>query len=227
MASDGNPPAVGRRQVLGLAAAGAAIGLAQAGTAGAQAAANPAPGGAAAKGPGIPTPTPVVETRAGRVQGLVMDGVCHFRGVRYGAAPIGPLRWAPPQPAKAWTGIFDASDFGAPAMQLAGGTSVETTNDFGFQMHRVFTTPSELKVMNEDCLYLNVWTPAPDGKKRPVMVWIHGGGYAYGSGAQPIYQCDGLARAGDVVAVSVNHRLNVFGYLHLGDLMGPDYATSG
>ena len=69
-------------------------------------------------------------------------------------------------------------------MKSAGGTSVETTNDFGFQMHRVFTTPSELKVMNEDCLYLNVWTPGADAKKRPVMVWIHGGGYAYGSGAQ-------------------------------------------
>ena len=59
------------------------------------------------------------------------------------------------------------------------------------------------------------------------MVWIHGGGFAYGSGGQPIYEGDGLARAGDVVAVSVNHRLNVFGYLNLGELMGPDYATSG
>ena len=77
--------------------------------------------------------------------------------------------------------------------------------------------------MNEDCLFLNVWTPACDAKKRPVMVWIHGGGFAFGSGGQPIYDCDGLARHGDVVAVSVNHRLNVFGYLYLGELMGPDY----
>ena len=227
MTTDSSSPALDRRRVLGLGVTGAALGFAQGGNAVAETATSAAPAGAAARGTGIPTPTPVVETNAGRVQGLVIDSVCHFRGVRYGAAPIGPLRWAPPQPAPAWKGIYDASDFGAPAMQLASGTSVDTANDFGFQMHRVFTTPSELKVMNEDCLYLNVWTPAPDGKKRPVMVWIHGGGYAYGSGSQPIYQCDGLARAGDVVAVSVNHRLNVFGYLHLGDLMGPEFATSG
>jgi para-nitrobenzyl esterase len=74
-------------------------------------------------------------------------------------------------------------------------------------------------VMNEDCLYLNVWTPGSDAARRPVMVWLHGGGFAFGSGAQPIYQGDGLARAGDVVVVSVNHRLNVFGYLDLGEAM--------
>src|SRR5579859_2873860 len=115
MAIDGNPPVVGRRQLLGLAAAGAALGVAQPASVGAQPAAQATPPGSAAKGAGIPTPTPVVETHAGRVQGLVIDGVCHFRGIRYGAAPIGSLRWAPPQPAKAWKGIYDASDFGAPA----------------------------------------------------------------------------------------------------------------
>lgn len=183
--------------------------------------------GLAAHGPGIPTPTKVVATRSGPVQGLVDRGVCAFKGIRYGAAPIGPLRWAPPQPAPAWTDTFDAADFGAPAMQLAGGTSVVADNDFGFQMHQVFTTPSEMKVMNEDCLFLNVWTPATDAKARPVMVWIHGGGYAWGSGAQPIYQGDGLARAQDVVVVSLNHRLNVFGYLDLSTAIGPAYASSG
>jgi para-nitrobenzyl esterase len=183
--------------------------------------------GQAETGPGAPIPTPVVKTRAGPVQGLVEDRVHGFKGIPYGAAPIGALRFMPPQPPKPWTETFDASDFGAPAMQLAGGTSVVARNDFSFQMHRVFNTPSELKVMNEDCLYLNVWTPAPDRKRRPVMVWIHGGGFAYGSGSQPIYQCDGLARRYDVVAVSLNHRLNVFGYLNLAEAFGPDYATSG
>ena len=215
---------VQRRELFGLAATAATLGvaapaLAQSG--------STAPMGAAAQGPGIPTPTAIVPTKSGRVQGLVVDGVHSFKGVRYGAAPIGPLRWMPPEAAKPWSNVYDASDFGAPAMQLASGTTVDTTNDFSFQMHQVFTTPSELKVMNEDCLYLNVWTPGTDAKKRPVMVWIHGGGYAYGSGSQPIYQCDGLARAGDVVAVSLNHRLNVFGYLNLGDLMGERYASSG
>jgi para-nitrobenzyl esterase len=179
------------------------------------------------RGPGIPIPTPVVKTRSGPVQGLIDNGVHAFKGIPYGAPPIGKLRFMPPQPAKPWTETYDASDFGAPAMQVAGGTSVVANNDFSFQMHRVFTTPSEMKVMNEDCLYLNVWTPAPDGRKRPVMVWIHGGGFAYGSGSQPIYQCDGLARHWDVVSVSLNHRLNVFGYLNLAEAFGSDYASSG
>ncbi len=225
MASDDKTPALGRRQVLGLAAAGAAMSLTPGGAAvAAETAFVP---GAAVKGPGVPVPSAVVATKAGKVQGLVIGGVSHYLGIRYGAAPIGPLRWAPPQPAKAWTGIYDATDFGAPAMQLAGGSSVDVTNDFSLQMHRVFNTPSELKVMNEDCLFLNVWTPAADAKKRPVMVWLHGGGFVWGSGSQPVYQGDGLAKAGDVVAVSLNHRLNVFGYLHLGDLMGPEFASSG
>jgi para-nitrobenzyl esterase len=217
---------VDRRDLFSLAAAAATAGVLGAGRARAD---DPqvAHIGQAAQGAGIPTPSPVVRTRSGPVQGLVDRGVCAFKGIPYGAPPIGRLRWTPPQPARPWTAAYDASDFGAPAMQMAGGASLEASNDFGFQMHQVFTTPSEMKVMNEDCLYLNVWTPAPDAKRRPVMVWIHGGGFAYGSGAQPIYQGDGLARAQDVVAVSVNHRLNVFGYLDLSKAMGADYASSG
>jgi para-nitrobenzyl esterase len=210
-----------RREMFGLAAAAAAGVAAPAG------AARAAAPGQAERGPGIPVPTPVVHTKSGPVQGLVEDAVLAFKGIRYGAPPIGKLRFMPPRPPEPWTGTYDATDYGAPAMQLAGGNAVVTTSDDGLQMHRVFTTPSELKIMNEDCLYLNVWTPGADAKKRPVMVWIHGGGFAFGSGAQPIYQCDGLARFGDVVAVSVNHRLNVFGYLYLGELMGADYAASG
>ena len=224
-----------RRTIMGLGAVGAALAAAAPALAAAQspgkgkgrgrkAAAAP---GATEHGPGVPEPTKVVQTKAGPVQGLMSGGINHFKGIRYGKAPIGKLRFMPPQPADSWTAIYDATDYGAPAMQLASGTTVDTTNDFGMQMHRVFTTPSDIKIQNEDCLFLNVWTPAPDTKKRPVMVWIHGGGFAYGSGAQPIYQGDGLARFGDVVVVSVNHRLNVFGYLNLAEAMGPDYASSG
>ncbi len=216
-----------RRTLLGLGAAGAALG----GLAGAGAARADDPQiahrGLAAKGPGIPVPTPLVQAPCGPIQGLVIEGVCHFKGIRYGLAPVGARRWKPPEPVPAWSSRYDAADFGAPAMQLAAGTVSQADNDFSFQMHQVFTTPSEMKVMNEDCLFLNVWTPAPDARKRPVMVWIHGGGFAYGSGSQPIYQGDGLAKAQDVVVVSVNHRLNLFGYLYLGEAMGPDYAGSG
>jgi para-nitrobenzyl esterase len=213
-----------RRSLMGLAAVAAAAGL---GSEAVAAAAEPVMTGDAERGSGVPTPTGVVMTSYGPVRGLIVDGIQNFRGVRYAASPVGELRWMPPQRPQPWKAVYDASDFGAPAMQLAGGSIIEAPDEFGFQMHRVFTTPSELKVMNEDCLYLNVWTPATDSKKRPVMFWIHGGGFAFGSGSQPIYQGDGLAKAGDVVVVSVNHRLNVFGYLHLGDAMGSQFATSG
>ena len=178
-------------------------------------------------GPGVPVVTPVIETAGGKVQGLVRGGISTFLGVRYGAPPIGPLRWRPPQKPKPWTTVADCSHYGAPAMQMASGTIASPVSDFGMQMDQVFTTPSDLKIQNEDCLFLNIWTPACDARRRPVMVWIHGGGFAFGSSSQPIYDCEGLASHGDVVAVSMNHRLNAFGYLHLGDLMGPDYAESG
>ena len=226
MSQDRGDPRLDRRNLLSLGAMAAIGGLA----APAGALANDpqiAHLGEAGHGPGIPTPTAVVRTRHGPVQGLIVDQVHCFKGMRYGAPPVGALRFAAPRPPKPWTATYDASDFGAPAMQLAAGAAVDATNDFAFQMHQVFTTPSEMKVMNEDCLYLNVWTPGTDQKRRPVMVWIHGGGYAYGSGAQPIYQGDGLARAQDVVVVSLNHRLNLFGYLYLGDAMGPELAGSG
>ena len=219
-----------RREIIGLAALSAAA------LSGSPAPAAPAKAktrklaaapGSTEHGPGVPEPAKVVQTKAGPVQGLIDHGVHSFKGVRYGKAPIGKLRFMPPQPAEPWTAIYDATDYGAPAMQLASGTTVDTTNDFGMQMHRVFTTPSDIKIQNEDCLFLNVWSPGVDAKKRPVMVWIHGGGFAYGSGAQPIYQGDGLAKFGDVVVVSVNHRLNVFGYLNLAEAMGPDNASSG
>jgi para-nitrobenzyl esterase len=133
----------------------------------------------------------------------------------------------PPKKPDAWKTILDCSSYGAPAFQIAGGTIAAPVSDFGMAMGRVFTTPSDLKVQNEDCLFLNVWTPATDNKRRPVMVWIHGGGFAFGSSSQPIYEGEDLARKQDVVVVSVNHRLNLFGYLHLGEAMGEGYQSSG
>jgi para-nitrobenzyl esterase len=175
----------------------------------------------------IPAVTKVVNTTNGRVQGLVNNGVHTFKGIRYGAPPIGVSRWMPPQKPDAWKTILDCSDYGAPSMQIASGTIAAPASDFGMQMGRVFTTPSELKIQNEDCLFLNVWTPGTDNKTRPVMVWIHGGGFAFGSSGQPIYEGEDLAREQDVVVVSMNHRLNLFGYMHLGDLMGDAYKSSG
>ncbi len=175
----------------------------------------------------LPQITRIIDTTSGPVRGLVNDGVHTFKGIRYGAPPVGPLRWMPPQRPTPSKVILDCSDYGAPAMQMASGATAAPTGDYGMLMARVFTTPSELKIQNEDCLFLNVWTPATDNVKRPVMFWIHGGIFAYGSGGQPVYCMEDLARDHGVVAVNVNHRLNVFGYLHLGDLMGDAYKSSG
>src|ERR1035441_10484085 len=206
------PTQLGRRDLLRLG-----IGLASAGVLGADVP--------------IPVVTKVVKTTNGDVQGLVKDGVQVLKGIRYGAAPVGPLRFMPPQRPKPWKGVADATEFGAPAIQMAPPISASPATDFGRQLATIYTTPAEIKIQNEDCLFLNVWTPGlGGGTGRPVMVWLHGGGFAYGSGAWPIYDGANLAKKGDVVVVTVNHRLNVFGYLYLaqiGQLGNDAYAKSG
>ncbi len=206
------PTQLGRRDLLRLG-----IGLASAGVLGADVP--------------IPVVTKVVKTTNGDVQGLVKDGVQVLKGIRYGAAPVGPLRFMPPQRPKPWKGVADATEFGAPAIQMAPPISASPATDFGRQLATIYTTPAEIKIQNEDCLFLNVWTPGlGGGTRRPVMVWLHGGGFAYGSGAWPIYDGANLAKKGDVVVVTVNHRLNVFGYLYLaqiGQLGNDAYAKSG
>jgi para-nitrobenzyl esterase len=179
----------------------------------------------------VPIPvvvTKVVKTTNGDVQGLLKDGVQILKGIRYGAPLVGPLRFMPPAKPKPWKGVADATEFGAPAIQMAPPISTSPATDFGRQLATIYPTPAEIKIQNEDCLFLNVWTPAlGGGARRPVMVWLHGGGFAYGSGAWPIYDSANLAKKGDVVVVTVNHRLNVFGYLYLGQLGNDAYAPSG
>ena len=184
-------------------------------------------GAASAQEPTLADATPVVETEAGPVQGLEQGGIDAFLGLRYAAPPLGDLRFQPPAKPEAWEGIADATGYGAPCMQLysaSGPTESEMTR----RIQAIFPTSTEAKMDNEDCLFLNVWTPAAgDGKKRPVMVWFHGGGYAYGSGNWPAYNGRNLAEKGDVVVVTVNHRLNAFGYLNLAEKFGEDFAASG
>lgn len=173
----------------------------------------------------VPDVTDVVQTTKGDVQGLKDDGIEAFLGIPYAAPPVADLRFKAPQPDAAWDGIHDATSLGAPCMQMysASGSCV---SDFTRQMQVIFPTAGEAKIDNEDCLFLNVWTPASDDAKRPVMVWFHGGGYAYGSGGWAAYDGRNLAEKGDVVVVTVNHRLNAFGYLHFAE-GGEDFATSG
>jgi para-nitrobenzyl esterase len=172
-----------------------------------------------------PVATPVIETTGGPLQGLVENGVAVFKGIPYGAPPTGTQRFKPPVPPQRWTTVLPATGFGAPAMQLYDRPL--NGSDLSLQLATVFTTRDDMKIDNEDALFLNVWTPELDDAKRPVMVWLHGGGYAYGSGAWPIYDGTNLANRGDVVVVTVNHRLNAFGYLYLAELLGEDYAESG
>lgn len=164
----------------------------------------------------VPVVTPIVDTGQGKVQGLKDDGVDAFLGLRYAAPPVGPNRFHAPQPLERWDGIWDATALGAPCMQMYA-PSGPNTSDVTRQFQSIFPTAGEAKTDNEDCLFLNLWTPSADTKKRPVMVWFHGGGYAYGSGGWPVYDGRNLAAKGDVVVVTVNHRLNAFGYTYLGD----------
>ena len=140
--------------------------------------------------------TTAVETTLGPIVGAIDDGVAHFLGIPYAAPPIGPLRFAPPQPAEPWTEPRDASEFGERCVQLALAADDPST------------------IGSEDCLQLNVWTPqACSGGDRPVLVFIHGGGNSTGSALDPLYDGAELARRQDVVVVTLGYRLGVLGWL--------------
>jgi para-nitrobenzyl esterase len=158
----------------------------------------------------------VVETGTGKLRGTRTPQVCSFLGIPYGSAK----RFMPPGPAPAWSGVREAVAFGARAPQFEPPPGAMPAS-----MINLVTFAHE--PMSEDCLVLNVWTPQADHKKRPVMVWFHGGGFAVGSGQEPDYHGANLARKNDVVVVTVNHRINVFGFCYLAHIAGPDFEASG
>lgn len=150
----------------------------------------------------------IVETAQGKVAGRSHGRAMVFKGMRYGADTSGAHRFRPPQPVAPWTGVQDAVDYGHQSPQMRGPLA-----DKG--------------PMSEDCLRVNVWTPGLETATRPVMVWFHGGGFEAGSASQKVYDGTRLCLRGDVVVVSINHRLNVFGHCYLTDVLGPDFAGSG
>jgi para-nitrobenzyl esterase len=166
------------------------------------------------------TDNPVVETASGRVRGAIIEGVAAFKGIPYGAPAAGANRFMPPRKPEPWGGVRDALSNGgrAPQNGLRPATRPELANFSG----NPDTSPD-----SEDCLTLHVWTPAADAGKRPVMVWLHGGAFAYGSANSDRTRGSRLAKRGDVVVVTVNHRLNIFGHLDLSAIASPEFATSG
>ncbi len=142
-----------------------------------------------------------VQTEYGLVSGREAKegGVCEWLGIPYAQPPVGELRWRAPQPHPKWQGIRKADHFGARCMQKG--------------VHGIMKlfSPDPSQKMSEDCLYLNIWRPKKEGK-FPVMVWVHGGGYQWGTGNSDFYWGDRLAKKGDVVVVTFNYRLNIFGF---------------
>lgn len=153
----------------------------------------------------------VVPTPYGAVRGDTEGHVLAFRGIRFAAPPIGSLRFHPPTPPKVWSGVQPALDFAPACPQLVSIDPTENNNS----------------VMAEDCLALNIWTPRADAKKRPVMVFIHGGAFVEGSARNTWYDGARLAERGDVVVVTLQYRLGVWGFLELSEIAGKEYAHSG
>ena len=162
-----------------------------------------------------PAPGPIVETASGRIRGRVRPGVAVFKGVPYGAPTGGNGRFLPPAPPMPWTGVRDTVAYGPRAPQ-----------PFRAMIPEIGDMLTGSGGMGEDCLRVNVWTPAVGTGRRPVMVWMHGGGFRTGSGNSIFYDGEALARKHDVVVVTLTHRLNAFGFLHLADMGVERFARS-
>jgi len=161
----------------------------------------------------------VADTAFGKIRGVDADGIKIFRGVPYGASTAGKNRFMPPVDPAKWSGVLETREFGHSAPQTDPGAQRATKDG---------AIPVPAPTEGEDCLVLNIWTPAiNDGKKRPVMFWCHGGGFASGSGSSGGTDGTNLARRGDVVVVTINHRLNVLGFTYLAEFGGPAFAQSG
>jgi para-nitrobenzyl esterase len=157
----------------------------------------------------------IAKTTSGPIRGVVFDRINAFYGIPYGATTAGDARFLAPRKPQPWANVRDCVEYGPRSPQGPSGLISEVA------------AVDRREPAGEDCLRLNVWTPALGNGRRPVMVWLHGGGYSQASGSFIIYNGANLARRRDVVVVTLNHRLNLFGYLYLGEIAGEKYADSG
>ena len=164
------------------------------------------------------TATATVETQYGRVSGARTDDLNVFLGIPFAAPPTGERRWQPPAAPEPWTGVLEATEWPGQSWQQI----MEGMGPLGFAFNARAASNR-----NEDCLYLNVWTPGLDARKRPVLVWIHGGGFTGGTGATPMYEGASLARRGDAVVVTINYRLGALGFLNLNEVTGGRISATG
>jgi para-nitrobenzyl esterase len=162
----------------------------------------------------------IAETKYGKVKGFILRGITCYRGIPYGADTSGKNRFMPPQPPKPWTTTLPAVWWGNTAPQIMDNRYANAYSSFVDHWN--------YDDVSEDCLKLNIWTPAVDAKKRPVLVWLHGGGYTNGNGIeQDGYDGENLSRKGDIVFVSINHRLGPIGFSDLSGIGGSKFADSG
>jgi len=168
----------------------------------------------------------IVETISGKVRGAFSNGVYTFKGIPYGATTGGDHRFLPPRAAVPWTGVRDALAYGPLAVQPVPDLGIYAEGD-AEKFYEGAGPAWDRDGLSEDCLFLNVWTAGVDGGKRPVLLHCHGGGHWFGTGAAEVTDGSALARKKNIVVVDLNHRLNIFGYLYLGELAPERYADSG
>jgi para-nitrobenzyl esterase len=155
----------------------------------------------------------IVETTAGKIEGTYKNGLHKFAGVPFAAPPTGSRRWLPPEPVARWSGVRPAQKFATTAPQNPMAIPV--------------LNPPQPEPQDEDCLYLNIWTPGLDNTRRPVMFWIHGGGFTSGSGSTLAYNGRTLAKRGNTVIITTNYRLGALGFLNLNEITGGKIPATG